>query len=139
MDPDAERPDARDLHRRRRALGSGGRDLVDPVVPTQLLASNGRAALSCVVRLGSGPIDINDPNHLDIIHTAILFIVFMLMLPACSEQGSEDSIQELSIVQGFMADSEAVARGEALFVGTCAGYCHSQTPEDTDALFLFDM
>jgi len=66
-------------------------------------------------------------------------IVFILALQACSEQGGSNQSPQQTIVQGFMAEPEAVARGEALFVGTCAGYCHSfAAEEDTDALFLFD-
>lgn len=46
---------------------------------------------------------------------------------------------ELTLVQGLMADREALARGEALFVGSCAGYCHTLGAEaTTDASFLFD-
>ncbi len=35
-------------------------------------------------------------------------------------------------------DPAAIARGEALFTGTCGAYCHKRTPSNTDALFLFD-
>lgn len=41
-------------------------------------------------------------------------------------------------VTRFMADPLAVARGEALFVGSCAGYCHALDRVNGDALFLFD-
>ena len=37
----------------------------------------------------------------------------------------------------YRADAEALKRGKALFVGTCAGYCHSPTVE-RDAPNLFD-
>ena len=55
-----------------------------------------------------------------------------LLLAAC---GGE---QESSLVQAYMQDPEAVARGRALFIGTCAGYCHKTTPEASDAPYLFD-
>ena len=67
----------------------------------------------------------------------LLFIVTVSLLFACSE-GGEETTAEPTRVQAFMADPVALERGEALFVGTCAGYCHAQTREDTDALFLFD-
>ena len=67
----------------------------------------------------------------------LLFIVTGSLLFACSDGGEEISVEPTK-VQGFMADAEALERGEALFVGTCSGYCHAQTREDTDALFLFD-
>lgn len=35
-------------------------------------------------------------------------------------------------------DPAAIARGEALFTGTCGAYCHKRTPGNSDALFLFD-
>lgn len=65
------------------------------------------------------------------------FTVAGLLLFACSDSG-EEAAAEPTRVQGFMADPVALERGEALFVGTCSGYCHAQTREDTDALFLFD-
>lgn len=67
-----------------------------------------------------------------------IVVVSILALQACSEQGGADQSREPTIVQGFMADPDAVGRGEALFVGTCSGYCHTTAPDDTDALFLFD-
>ncbi|PCH63022.1 MAG: hypothetical protein COC19_01840 [SAR86 cluster bacterium] len=61
-------------------------------------------------------------------------LVALLGLVACSE--SEPP--EPTVVEAFMNDAEALARGEALFVGTCSGYCHTLERSDTDALFLFD-
>ena len=37
----------------------------------------------------------------------------------------------------FRADAEALKRGQSLFVGTCAGYCHSPAVERA-APYLFD-
>ena len=62
--------------------------------------------------------------------------LFLLTLVACGED--EPIVIVPTIVESFMADPEAVNRGRALFIGTCAGYCHKTTPEATDALFLFD-
>lgn len=36
------------------------------------------------------------------------------------------------------ADPAVIARGKALFTGTCGAYCHKMTASNTDALFLFD-
>ncbi len=65
----------------------------------------------------------------------LLFIAIGL-LTACG--GEPEPPADEPTVEAFMADPEAVARGEALFVGTCAGYCHSRQPGDSDAVFLFD-
>ncbi|MGK2871206.1 MAG: c-type cytochrome [Alphaproteobacteria bacterium] len=35
-------------------------------------------------------------------------------------------------------DPAVIARGKALFVGTCGAYCHKMTDTGGDALFLFD-
>ena len=66
---------------------------------------------------------------------SVILISFGL-LGACG--GEPTAPAEPTVVEGYMADPEAVARGRALFVGTCAGYCHSLQPSDTDALYLFD-
>lgn len=66
----------------------------------------------------------------------ILLILVAVAVPACDEE--ESSPVELTDVQAFMQDPTALARGEALFIGSCAGYCHSLTPEETDASYLFD-
>ncbi len=35
-------------------------------------------------------------------------------------------------------DPAVIARGKALFTGTCGAYCHKMTDTGGDALFLFD-
>jgi len=65
----------------------------------------------------------------------LLVPVAMAMI-ACSEE--ESGTIELTYVQAFMQDPTALARGEALFQGSCAGYCHTLTPEESEASFLFD-
>lgn len=37
-----------------------------------------------------------------------------------------------------MRNPAAVARGEAIFAGSCSAYCHTTEQEETDALYLFD-
>ena len=41
-------------------------------------------------------------------------------------------------VSGLLQDPVALERGEALFTGTCAGVCHSLTPEEVESSYLFD-
>jgi mono/diheme cytochrome c family protein len=65
----------------------------------------------------------------------VLSCALLTLLVSCGDNGIDS---ELTIVEGFMADPVAVARGEALFVGSCSSYCHKATPEAIDALFLFD-
>lgn len=36
---------------------------------------------------------------------------------------------EPTIVQQFMADEEALLRGQAIYAGSCANFCHGLTPE----------
>ena len=44
----------------------------------------------------------------------------------------------VSPADAFRDDPEAVKRGKALFIGTCAGYCHTTTPSNREAPYLFD-
>ena len=65
-------------------------------------------------------------------------LVFLLLLAAC---GSEDPPVPLTQVEAFMRDAEALDRGQALFLGSCANFCHGLLPEEAvenDAAFLFD-
>jgi mono/diheme cytochrome c family protein len=41
-------------------------------------------------------------------------------------------------VPALLASPADVARGKALFTGTCGAYCHKPTPGPGDAPFLFD-
>ena len=41
-------------------------------------------------------------------------------------------------VPGLMKQPDAVARGKAIFVGTCGAYCHKMTNVQSDAPNLFD-
>jgi mono/diheme cytochrome c family protein len=43
-----------------------------------------------------------------------------------------------SPVDEYLQDPEALQRGKSLFIGTCAGYCHSARPGNRDAPYLFD-
>lgn len=68
----------------------------------------------------------------------LVFSAMLFALVSCSDGESNMAEPELTVVEAFMQDAEAVARGDALFEGTCAGFCHTREPTDTDALFLFD-
>ena len=39
---------------------------------------------------------------------------------------------------GYLDDAEALRRGEAVFTGTCGGYCHLVGSSNADAPNLFD-
>ena len=43
-----------------------------------------------------------------------------------------------SPADAYRADPAALKRGKSIFVGTCAGYCHSTAPINRDAPYLFD-
>ena len=55
-----------------------------------------------------------------------------LLLALCAA-----ACQPESPADAFRADQQALQRGKSLFVGTCAGYCHSPTVERA-APNLFD-
>ncbi|MEX2469021.1 MAG: cytochrome c [Pseudohongiellaceae bacterium] len=56
-------------------------------------------------------------------------------LVGCGEPQSE-SPQELTAVEYYQLDPTAVARGEAIYAGSCANFCHAV--EDDEAANLFD-
>jgi mono/diheme cytochrome c family protein len=63
----------------------------------------------------------------------------ILTLIACSEQPVEPELADTAEVQAFMADFAALARGQAIFEGSCASFCHTVEIEaELDASFLFD-
>ena len=62
-----------------------------------------------------------------LIRSAVAVILLVLTLPAYA--GGVDQVG---------ADPAVIARGKALYAGTCGAYCHRSTPSNTDALFLFD-
>lgn len=49
--------------------------------------------------------------------------------------GCDDVAQPTAAVP---PDPVVIARGKALFTGTCGAYCHKKTDAGGDALFLFD-
>jgi len=49
-----------------------------------------------------------------------------LLVAAC---GSDSEITEQTIVQQYMDDELALLRGEAIYEGSCASFCHGLTPE----------
>jgi len=57
-----------------------------------------------------------------------VFAAATLLLIGCDEKPQ----------QAVAPDPAVIARGEALFTGTCGAYCHKATPSNSDALFLFD-
>jgi len=43
-----------------------------------------------------------------------------------------------SPADAFRANPDDLTRGKGLFIGTCAGYCHTTSPGGRDAPYLFD-
>ncbi len=69
----------------------------------------------------------------------LIYFVLPLSLYACGDAQSDVDAQPVTIVEGFMAESAALARGQAIFEGSCASFCHAMEPEEgLDAAFLFD-
>ena len=60
--------------------------------------------------------------------TGVIAAAAVAFLSGCDEKASVTAAP----------DPAVIARGEALFTGTCGAYCHKMTPGNTDALFLFD-
>ena len=74
------------------------------------------------------------------VHVLIYLAVAMTSF-ACSEQPVEPEFADTAEVQAFMADTAAVARGQAIFEGSCASFCHANELEaglEPKASFLFD-
>jgi mono/diheme cytochrome c family protein len=63
----------------------------------------------------------------------VVITAMLLSLAACSEPP-----QEPTLVETLMTNPDAIARGRAIFVGTCSGYCHKTTDIASDTPFLFD-
>ena len=59
----------------------------------------------------------------------ILIVAGAMFASACAPATPADA---------FRDDAEAISRGKALFIGTCAGYCHTTTPGNREAPYLFD-
>ena len=68
----------------------------------------------------------------------LFFCATLWGMVACGEVGRAEAPTEETVVEGFMQDASALARGEALFEGSCAGFCHNQEQSASDAPSLFD-
>lgn len=53
-------------------------------------------------------------------------LCLLALLAAC---GAEPEPVELTVVQQYMNDDLALLRGEAIYAGSCASFCHGLTPE----------
>ena len=67
----------------------------------------------------------------------LIYLAVVITSFACSEQPVEPEFAYTAEVQAFMADAAAVARGQAIFQGSCASFCHTVVLEP-EASFLFD-
>tara|TARA_B110000444_G_scaffold259773_1_gene304582 strand:+ start:2546 stop:2926 length:381 start_codon:yes stop_codon:yes gene_type:complete len=69
----------------------------------------------------------------------LIYLAAVLTLIACSEQPAQLELADTAEVQEFMANPSALARGQALFEGSCASFCHTTELEaEPDVSFLFD-
>lgn len=69
----------------------------------------------------------------------LIYLAAVMTLIACSEQPVEPELADTAEVQAFMADAAAVARGQAIFEGSCASFCHTtELDAELEASFLFD-
>ncbi|MFK7864839.1 MAG: cytochrome c [Pseudohongiellaceae bacterium] len=57
---------------------------------------------------------------------AITVLALCGLLSACGEVPED---VEPTLVQQYMADDEALQRGQAIYAGSCANFCHGLTPE----------
>jgi mono/diheme cytochrome c family protein len=69
----------------------------------------------------------------------LIYLAAVMTLIACSEQPVELGLADTAEVQAFMTDAAAVARGQAIFEGSCASFCHTmELTAALEASFLFD-
>lgn len=60
-------------------------------------------------------------------------------MAACGDSGSDRESAEPTVVDRFLADPNALARGQAIFEGSCASFCHTLDAEaGIDNSYLFD-
>lgn len=77
-----------------------------------------------------------------LLRSRLLPLLSALLLMGCDDYPEPPAA--LTLVQLYQQDQAALARGEALFIGSCAGLCHSlddgqeAQPDVTDASYLFD-
>lgn len=62
----------------------------------------------------------------------ICILAAVLLVSACSHHKKESPADK------YMKDPAALARGKAIFVGTCSGYCHAIGHRHGDVPNLFD-
>jgi len=65
-------------------------------------------------------------------NNAIRLLCLLWLIPMSCSRDADNSAVEPSLVETLMADSVALARGEALFVGSCANYCHARVSTETE-------
>ena len=69
----------------------------------------------------------------------LIFFAFISTLISCSEEPVEPELADTPEVQAFMVDATALARGQAIFEGSCASFCHTmEIGAELDASFIFD-
>lgn len=69
----------------------------------------------------------------------LFYSAVLAAMAACGESSLDRESAEPTVVDRFMADPNALARGQAIFEGSCASFCHAIDAEaGIDSSFLFD-
>ena len=69
----------------------------------------------------------------------LIYCAMLVAMIACNDRRSAIDPAENSVVETFMANPNDLARGRAIFEGSCASFCHTMEPEaGLDASYLFD-
>lgn len=60
---------------------------------------------------------------------AVALIALSITVAGCGPKSPADA---------YRSDPDALKRAKSVFIGTCAGYCHTTTATNRDAPYLFD-
>ena len=77
-------------------------------------------------------------DAINIPYSALLLSLLLLLLASCREPVPATVVEEASLVQQLMQYPAALLRGEALYLGSCANYCHAELEVDAESVNLFD-
>lgn len=65
----------------------------------------------------------------------LMLCALLSLLGACRDEGTAP-VQ--SVLDTYLQDAEAIARGRSIFDGSCATYCHGAEPKPGEDVDLFD-
>lgn len=69
------------------------------------------------------------------IRPILVLCALLSLLTAC---GNEESVPVQSVLDTYLQDAEAISRGQSIFEGSCASYCHGDEPKPGEDVDLFD-